>query len=98
MIRIKEEERRVVTQEEWERMFDEIPNDFAELPLKVVNKAFENIMSKCGRKYKFYKNAGYSPKMAIVNLFHIVWKTMENRRNTFKNNHQLKLATSDGSK
>ena len=57
-----------------ERMFEEVENDLEEIPYQAFEKAYEKIKSKSGKKYEFYKNAGTSLKMAVFNLFRIIWK------------------------
>ena len=58
-------------------MQEVIPDDVDELPDDLFNKVLESLAKKPGEKYQFIVKSGYSLKMALLNLFKIMWKTEE---------------------
>ena len=59
----------------FERMAEVIDNDINELSSETFEKILISLSKKPGSKYKYITRAGYSLKLALCNLFQIIWRT-----------------------
>ena len=51
-----------------------VENDTEELPIDTFNTIFDKMKSKPGHKYDFLVKGGEGLKMALLNLFSIIWR------------------------
>ena len=56
------------------RMKEKIDNDFDELPEDIFRQTVEKLISKPGNKYDFLLKGGKGLRMALLNLYKIVWR------------------------
>ena len=62
-------------EQHFERMEERIDNDLEEMPEETFWKVVSKLEQKPGNKYKFITKAGYSLKLALLNLYKIIWKS-----------------------
>ena len=59
----------------FQRMAEVIDDDMEELSMETFHKTMELMRKKHGSKYDFIVKAGQSLKLALLNLYRIIWKT-----------------------
>ena len=58
----------------FDRMMEVIEEDLEELSMEAFDKTLMALSKKPGNKYQYITKAGYSLKLALLNLFQTIWR------------------------